>query len=105
MRAVWALVEIAIGTTRGLPALQELQVGRAEKEGEMRTSPLKDPHVWGAVIASKFARELMLPHGNYWEPQIARTLTKCVIEGRKTRDEIEGLMALQLGIARYRRSK
>jgi hypothetical protein len=69
----------------------------------MRSNPLDDPRVWGAAIASKFARELGLPHGNYWEPAIARSLSKAVIEGSHTRDQIEMLMALQLGMARARK--
>lgn len=63
---------------------------------------LDDPHVWGAVIAAKFAKAIGLPVGNYWEPNIARTLAKAVIEGRYDRDQIESLMALQLGIAQGR---
>lgn len=68
----------------------------------MKRNLLNDPHIWGAAIASKFARELGLPHGNYWEPEIARTLAKLVLTGTYTRDEIEMKMALQLGIARLR---
>lgn len=64
---------------------------------------LDDPHVWGAFIAARFAREIGLPAGNYWEPRIAKTLTRAVTEGRKTRDEVELSMALQLGIARNRK--
>lgn len=63
---------------------------------------LADPNVWGAMLAAKFAREIGLPVGNYWEPPIARTLANSVREGRFTRDEIELRMAFQLGIARTR---
>lgn len=68
----------------------------------MRPNLLEDPAVWGAVIAAKFAREIGLPVGNYWEPVIARTLAQQVRDGKRTRDEVELLMALQLGIARVR---
>lgn len=63
---------------------------------------LEDPEVWAAVIAAKFAHEVGLPAGNYWEPGIARSLAKAVREGRNSRDQIELLMALQLGIAKWR---
>lgn len=63
---------------------------------------LNDPNVWGAMMAAKFAQEIGLPAGNYWEPAIARALAKAVREERFTRDEIELRMALQLGIARAR---
>lgn len=62
-----------------------------------------DLDIWSAAIASRFAREIGLPVGNYWEPPIARTLAKAAREGRFTRDEIELRMALQLGLAEMRR--
>lgn len=63
---------------------------------------LDDPHVWGATLAAKFAREIGLPHGNYWEPPIARRLTRMITDEGFSRDECEMLMSLQLGIARTR---
>lgn len=70
-----------------------------------KTNLLEDPNVWGAFIAAKLAKEIGLPAGNYWEPQIARTLASAVRDGRKTRDEVELLMAFQLGIAKQRQSE
>ena len=68
----------------------------------MKANLLDDDNVWGTIVAAKFARYLELPHGNYWEPVIARTLAAHVHEGKRTRDEVELLMALQLGIATAR---
>lgn len=71
---------------------------------KLNQSLMDDPGVWSALIAAKFAQAIGLPAGNYWEPAIARTLAKTVREGRHTRDEIELLIALQLGIAQSRRN-
>jgi hypothetical protein len=42
----------------------------------LKQSMLDDPNVWGAMVAAKFAQEIGLPAGNYWEPANARTLAK-----------------------------
>lgn len=70
----------------------------------MRVNLPDDDNVWAAMVAAKFARHpaINLPHGNLWEPQIAKALAKAVREGRKDRDQIEMLMALQLGVATIR---
>lgn len=65
---------------------------------------LADDNVWAAMVAHRFARHpaINLPPGNLWEPGIARSLAKAVKEGRHSRDGVEMLMALQLGIAEQR---
>lgn len=69
-----------------------------------RPNPLEDDNVWAAMVAHKFARHpaINLPPGNLWEPGIARSLVKAVKEGRHSRDGVEMLMALQLGITEQR---
>lgn len=69
----------------------------------LSTTLLSDDNVWAAMLAAKFAQAIGHPAGNYWEPGIARALARNVREGKRDRDQVELLMALQLGIAEARR--
>ena len=53
--------------------------------------------VWPALLAALFAQELGLPHGNMWEPGIAKNIQAYLDKGL-TKAEVEQGYRIMLGL-------
>ncbi len=51
-----------------------------DKRQSLRQRIANDPDVRAAALASTFAREIGLPPGNLWEPDISRGIAKRIRE-------------------------
>lgn len=57
-----------------------------------------DDVLWASLLAAQLAQECKLPHGNLWEPGIARSLADMVTRSGYEREAAEYEMRQRLGM-------
>jgi hypothetical protein len=62
-----------------------------------RKSLLANPDIQAAALAAKFAQEIGLPAGNYWESGIARNMAAALRAGESF-DDVEAQWRVSLGL-------